>query len=204
MELYIFRHGHTVWNGEHRFQGQTDIPLDELGLRQVACLAQRAKELDFKRLFTSPLTRARQTAQAIAQVKHLEIEPWDDLLEVDFGSWEGLKVSEVAETFPEFYDCLWKDPMNCNPEGKERLETVIARAQRVLDRCTGEFSGENLGIATHGYYSSVLMSLAIARPWEQLGDMLVRNATLSVLRWDGAKWTLPTMGDAAHLEAMDG
>lgn len=99
--IYLARHGRTPYNHEGRFQGQSDVPLDETGLRQAAELAERAAEHDFAVLWASPLLRARQTAEAVAARTGLEIH-WDDrLMETDTGVWTDRSFEEMRAEDPD-------------------------------------------------------------------------------------------------------
>ena len=96
MLLYLIRHGETVWNREHRFQGRLDMPLNETGLRQARQLAGRmAGVTGVTRLWCSPLQRASVTADQIAAAMGLTSEPLPGLEEIDMGLWAGRPVPEL-------------------------------------------------------------------------------------------------------------
>ena len=90
MKLYITRHGETKRNKEQRVLGRTDDPLSEKGLAQAAELAEKMKDIDIDMIFVSPLSRARQTAQAVAEVKGLTPIVDERLIETNFGDFEGV------------------------------------------------------------------------------------------------------------------
>ena len=89
MKLYITRHGETMRNAEQRILGRTDDPLSEKGKQQAAELAEKMKDIDIDLIFTSPLSRAKETAQTIADVKGMSLIVDDRLIETDFGDFEG-------------------------------------------------------------------------------------------------------------------
>ena len=90
MKLYITRHGETVRNAEYRVLGRTDDPLSEKGRTQAAELAEKLKDTDIDLIFSSPLSRAKETAMAVAKVKGLPVIEDERLLEIDFGEFEGV------------------------------------------------------------------------------------------------------------------
>ena len=88
--LYLIRHGETDSNKSFRFQGQTDIELNEKGLAQAELLAEHFKNIRLDAVYSSSLTRARQTAAPLAAVHGLEVQQVEDIKEIAFGKWEGL------------------------------------------------------------------------------------------------------------------
>jgi len=96
----IWRHGRTSWNATGRYQGQADIPLDDLGVQQAAAAARVIKELKPTAIFSSDLSRAIQTSQALAELTGLEVKVDQRLREISVGSWEGLTHDEVVSVDP--------------------------------------------------------------------------------------------------------
>lgn len=90
MKIYVARHGQTRYNAENKVCGSTDIPLTALGLKQAEKLADKAKELDIDIIIASPMTRARQTAQAVGRRYNIPVVEDERLREQDFGKWEGI------------------------------------------------------------------------------------------------------------------
>ena len=89
MKLILIRHGRTDWNVQGRVQGRTDIPLDETGRRQAAAVAQRLSGIRLNAIYASPLTRAHDTAKAVAAFHDCDIYVSEKLTEINFGAWEG-------------------------------------------------------------------------------------------------------------------
>ena len=96
----LWRHGQTTWNVEHRYQGQTDIPLDDTGVAQAGQAARRLATLRPDALFSSDLSRTQQTAAALAQLAGLPVTLDKDLRERYGGDWEGLSDKEIRERYP--------------------------------------------------------------------------------------------------------
>jgi broad specificity phosphatase PhoE len=126
--LILARHGETDWNRENRFQGHADPPLNELGRRQSAELAESLAGAGIARVYTSPLRRASETAGIVADRLGLEVELVAALREIDVGSWSGLTRDEVAARFPEEY-ARW---LERSPHGFANGETYDELAARVL------------------------------------------------------------------------
>lgn len=110
MNLLLMRHGQTEWNQAMRTQGRTDIPLDETGRMQAMLAAERLKGARLDAVYTSPLLRARQTAEAIAIPHGLSVIPHPLLVERDFGIWEGEEFSALANKYPDGIRLWREDP----------------------------------------------------------------------------------------------
>ena len=119
MKLYITRHGKTKWNIEGRFQGVKDSPLVESGIRDANDLREYIKDLKFKKIYTSPLGRAKQTAKIVFKDCDLNIIEEKRISEMNFGVFEGMKKDDIDKQYHELYDNLWNHPEKFTkcPEG---------------------------------------------------------------------------------------
>jgi broad specificity phosphatase PhoE len=133
--IYLARHGQTAYNLEGRFQGQLPVPLDDTGRAQAVDLAERAAGHGFAALWCSPLLRARETADAVAQA--IGLEPREDarLMETDAGDWTDRSFAEIQAQAPELFAAFARgDPAFAFPGGEsfaEQQERVSAALQEV-------------------------------------------------------------------------
>ncbi len=151
MKLYVVRHCRTEYNTRRVYCGRTDIPLSEEGLREAEDLARRVRGLEFDLILTSPLTRARQTAQALARGRDIPVTPDVRLLEIDFGAMEGRSI-----TLPE------AEPPRVNfavrwPGGESSLDAA-ARVYPLLRELPERVPGKNILLVTHGGLCRVIRS----------------------------------------------
>ena len=123
--LVLVRHGETDWNRQRRFQGHADQPLNDAGRSQAGKLAHALRDEPVTALYTSPLMRARETAQILGVAFGLEVCTLDALLEIDVGAWEGLTIEQVRERYPGRADQNWRS-------GWEDGETYEELEQRVV------------------------------------------------------------------------
>ena len=137
--LILARHGETDWNRNGIWQGHGDPPLNDLGRRQAAELAERLADVDLDALYASDLRRAYETAEFVARAKGLSITADPSLREMDVGSWSGLTAEEIQERFPE---AAYHD-------GESR-EAFHARAVEALDRIAKAHPGQRVLVVTHG------------------------------------------------------
>lgn len=146
--ILLARHGETDWNAENRFQGHADPPLNERGRAQARELAGKLRDERVDAVFTSPLRRARETAEIVAETLGLPVIEDEGLREVDVGEWQGLTRAEIEERYPDAF-ARWV----AHGPGWERGETYEAMGERVLDalaRIADGRAGERLLVVTHG------------------------------------------------------
>jgi broad specificity phosphatase PhoE len=146
-ELILARHGETDWNRENRFQGHADPPLNALGRRQSAELAEALAGEAIARVYTSPLRRA------------FAVEPLEPLREIDVGAWSGLTRDEVAASFPDEY-ARWLGRAPHGFENGETYKELAARVVPAIHELAERHPSETLLVVTHGGPSRVLQARA--------------------------------------------
>ena len=137
--LILARHGETDWNRDGIWQGHSDPPLNDLGRRQAAELAERLADVEIDALYSSDLRRAYETAEIVSRAKGLDITADPELREMDVGSWSGLTSEEIATRFPEM----------AAHDGESRAD-FDARSVGVLRRIAEAHEGEHVLVVTHG------------------------------------------------------
>jgi len=181
----LWRHGQTTWNAEHRFQGQTDIPLDETGTGQAEYAARRLATLRPDALFASDLSRAQQTAAPLARLTGLPVSLDKDLRERFGGDWEGLSDAEIRERYPE-------ERVTWNPPNGEPTAVVAERVAGALDRIAGGLADGQLAVVVgHGAALRLGMEQVLRIPADNaptLGSLV--NCSWSVLERRLSHWRL--------------
>ena len=158
MKLYIIRHGQTNWNKERKLQGRTDIPLNENG-RTVAELTREGfKNIPFDMAFTSPLKRAKETAEIILAGRNIPIIDEERIIEVNFGSYEGCDFDLPDEYIQNFFSAPEK---YFSVNGMETMESIFARMTSFLQELfqREELQDKTILISTHGAALSGLMTV---------------------------------------------
>jgi broad specificity phosphatase PhoE len=154
MELWLARHAETEWSKTHRHTGRTDVPLTDEGRRHAATLADRIGGHPFARVLVSPLSRARETAEIAGYGDVLEVR--DDLVEFDYGEYEGITTATIRETRPDWF--LWRD----GSPGGETPDQVGARVDRVIAEAL-QADGDVL-IVAHGHVLRALGARWLEQP----------------------------------------
>lgn len=154
MKLYIIRHGETDWNVKRRFQGRSDIPLNEEGRRLARITSEALQDVPFTRIYTSPLKRAYETAMIIKGNRNIPIIEEPQIIEIGFGEYEGLCCGKDNYNIPdpEFMNFFEKPEAYKPPKGAESIEELKQRTADFLDKIVHNKAMENdtIVISTHG------------------------------------------------------
>lgn len=190
--IVLWRHGRTEWNQSGRFQGQTDIPLNDDGRQQARESAARLAALDPDLLISSDLQRAQDTIGALAVLRGLEVELDPRLRETYAGEWQGLTGAEIAAKFPDEH-AQWRagDPVLRVGGGESRQE-VAARMVDAVEATAKRLGDDGLAVlATHGGAARLGIASLIGMPLERFTNVGgLSNCSWSMLRESSHGWTL--------------
>jgi probable phosphoglycerate mutase len=190
-ELWLARHGETEWSRSGRHTGRTDIPLTARGEEQAAALGERLRGVSFALVLASPLERARRTAELAGFGDVLELD--GDLMEVDYGEYEGRTTAEIHRARPDWD--LWRD--GC--PGGETIAEAAARAERAIARVRA-VDGPVL-LVGHGHLTRTLASRALTLDPAHGRHLALDPASLSIVGAEHAAPALRLWNDASHLLA---
>ena len=181
----LWRHGQTIWNVERRFQGQTDIPLDETGEAQADYAARRLATLRPDAIVSSDLIRAQSTAAPLARLTGLTVTLDKDLRERFGGDWEGLNDEEIAERYPA-------ERATWNPPNGESTVAVADRVRAALERTAASLAAGQLAVVvSHGAALRLGMERLLGLPEEAFGALgPLSNCSWSVLSQRHDRWRL--------------
>ena len=159
--LLLLRHGQTELSVQRRYSGRGNPALTEEGRRQADAAARYlAQRGGISAVFSSPLQRAYDTAASAAKALGLDVTVDDDLIETDFGAWEGLTFTEAAEHDPELHNRWLRDTGTCPPDG-ESFDTVLDRVSRARERITAAHQGTTVLVVSHVTPIKMLLRLAL-------------------------------------------
>ncbi|WP_206184556.1 bifunctional RNase H/acid phosphatase [Thermoactinospora rubra] len=197
--VFLLRHGETPLSVERRFSGLGDAELTPAGLGQAAKAAERLAGERLEAVVSSPLKRARQTAEAVARLTGLEVEVDEDLRETDFGAWEGHTFAEVQQRWPEELAAWLADP-DVAPPGGESFAVTARRVQRFRDRLLARHEGRRLVVVSHVTPIKMLLRFALLAPPASLYRMHLDLACLSLVDYhsDGQA-VVRSFNDTSHL-----
>lgn len=188
--IFLVRHGRTALNAQGRFRGRRDVPLDEQGLADAAEAARRLARVRLAAVYTSPLLRTRQTAEAVAASSGAPIVVEPDLIDLDHGRWEGLTPGEAAALDPDAFERFRSDPRAAEAPDGERLAEGEARVLATLWRIGARHPGGACAAVSH----EIPIRLAIAHLADVRGpavwDLPVATGSVTELRFEDGALTL--------------
>ncbi len=200
--LHLVRHGATDNNRANppRLQGRrTDPELSDQGQRQAREAGEFLAGVALDAVYSSPLLRARQTAEAIAQRHNLPVELVDELTEVDVGDWEGLDWDEIAQRDPEAYHAFMADAAVNPYRGGENLQTVVDRAAPAFQRLLEAHLGRSIVVVAHNVVNRVCLAQLMGIPIARYRTIPQDNCGLSLIRRRNGRTNVITINGVFHL-----
>jgi broad specificity phosphatase PhoE len=191
--LFLIRHGETVLNAAGIAQGWNDSALSDLGGKQVRALAQRLKPLGVTTIYSSPLGRALATAQAIADATGLPVTQLDDLREMGYGKWEGMRFHEVREQYADDFAKWVEDPDHPCPEGESHRDVL-----RRMERAFAQLEGQRVVVVTHGTAIRVGATALLGAPLATARHLAQDNASFNLFIRRGERFVLKVWNDTTH------
>ncbi|MCS6927623.1 MAG: histidine phosphatase family protein [Candidatus Binatia bacterium] len=201
--VYLIRHGETIWNREGRCQGVTDVPLTGRGYRQAQALAELLREEAVSVILSSPLARARETAELIARPHGLRVTLRDELQEWNQGEMEGLTGPQLLQRHETFFTRWLQDPADTAPPGGEPLRAVQERAWPVIDQLRERTLNGAVAVISHTMTIGTILCAALGLPLASIHRLRVDLASRSTLTFTPlglfSTWVLTTLNDRHHL-----
>jgi broad specificity phosphatase PhoE len=185
LQIIITRHGETDWNVQKIFRGHADIDLNLTGRKQAELLAQYLKDTKLDAIYSSPLERALRTAQIVAGQQHrLRMETDLDLVDFDYGEWQGVSEEDVKKKYAELYDRWQKEPFRVKMPGGESLNEVKKRVQRALNQITSEYESGTVLIVSHRIVMKVLILNLLGLDTSHMGNIKLDACGLTVFNYE--------------------
>lgn len=200
--VFLIRHGQTLWNKERRFLGRSDIPLDNIGHEQAMNLSTALAEVPFTHVYSSPLTRARQTAEALTKARGLTAILSPGLTELNQGELEGLHGALLPEHFPDFYTQWKTDPTHVRIPGGETLAECHARSSEALFSLLASHSTTDcIAVVSHKVAISSILCEIMGLP--PRFNMMVEqaNTAINVLASGSDGVSIVRLNDHEHLNS---
>jgi probable phosphoglycerate mutase len=202
---FIFvRHGRTEGNVRRILVGRTDIPLDELGYRQAAAMAEHIENVARPDVIVaSPLLRARETAQAIADRLDLPIEIEPGIAELNFGTYEGWSLEELREQQPEFAAQFGDFDVDMHWPGGERLSEFHLRVHTAISSLATRYASHTAVVVSHGGFLGSLAAQLLGTPPNDWSRYRIRNCSVTHLEIRCDRSIFHRFNDCGHLEMLE-
>lgn len=197
LRLLLVRHGEVLSNREMRYVGSRDEPLADSGVRQAEQLAAALAPLPVNAVYSSPLSRARETGRRIAEAREVPLRQEPRLREQCFGEWEGLSRAEVLAADADRLR-RWESDLGTAPPGGESLESVRTRMLELVGDLTRDHAGDWVVLVSHVGPIKSLLCAALGAPLSTARHMFLDPGTLSVIDW-GERPVVRLFNSHSHL-----
>lgn len=202
IRIFLVRHGETEWNRIRRFQGRSDLPLNQTGNDQARALALALKDKSFTAIYSSPLIRAMETARHIRAFHPLTpMFEEEGLIEMDLGDFEGIDARRWIKEYPDFRKSWEKDPSALKMPGGEGLQEVQARAMDALQHIVGIYPTDStLLICSHNFVILTILCHVLEIPLDRFRELRQETAAFNVLCQQGNRFYAEVENERSHLQ----
>lgn len=203
--ILLVRHGHTGWNegAEEKFRGRADIDLDALGVRQAEATAARISRWDVAAIYSSPLPRAMTTARILAS--SLNIEPGADngLIDIDYGTWQGLSLGQAQTQGPQLYSQWLESPhLALFPSG-EGLEQVRSRVVAAVENVLSYHTEQTIVLVSHKVVCKVLMGVFLGLELSHFWHIEQHTCAINQVDVKPLAPIVTLLNDTSHLQGVE-
>ena len=200
-EVILVRHGQTAWNIAEVFRGQIDIELDTTGLKQAELLAEYLNHRNLEAVYSSPLQRAVQTAEAIVRHHGLTVEITLGLNDIDFGDWQGLSLEEVSNKFSKLYSAWVSAPHRVKIPSGESLDDVRQRATTLVNEVVKKHEGAVV-LVSHRVVHKVLICALLGLDNSHFWDIRLDTCGLTTFDLTNGQFVLTEHNNTSFLEPL--
>ncbi|HPD16092.1 MAG TPA: histidine phosphatase family protein [Planctomycetota bacterium] len=198
--MILVRHGQTEWNRVERFRGRADVPLNDAGLAQAEATGRRvAAEWRPAAVYSSPLSRALKTAEAIARHFGLPIQPHSGLLDIHYGDWQGLTPDEVRQRWPEIARHWYEAPHRARIPGGETLDDLRSRGLATVRELAACHDGATIVLVGHTVINRILLLAVMGLGNDRFWRLRQDTCAINVFEAEGDDFTVVSLNDTCHL-----
>jgi alpha-ribazole phosphatase len=204
MFIYLIRHGETPWNAEQRILGATDIGLTDKGLLQAEALADAMSDRPIRAVYSSDLSRALRTAEALARPHALEIRARPGLREMNQGFLEGLTFEELRDQHPDFLESWKQDPSSIVIPGGESLGQLQERVWKAVQELAEAHPDETIAVVSHNLAIVAALCRLLDLPLRRFRQLRQGYTGVSLLEYGRLGWAVHYLNVTTHLQGVDG
>jgi probable phosphoglycerate mutase len=198
--MVIARHGESEWNRIHRYQGQVDAPLSELGVQQAHKLAERLRNEQFQAIYSSPLQRCARTTEIIAQF-HAGVATHTDaaLMEIHHGEWQGKYVDDIIAQYAAGLEEWRIHPMRSQMPAGESFSNVLKRSLEFQERMLAAHPDDTILVCSHDVVIKIFIADVLGMDMDYINRIWLTNGSITEIVYDKPMPYLALLSDASHL-----
>ncbi len=200
--IILVRHGQTPWNKDKIFRGSRDIPLNDQGREEARLAGEWLKGEAIHAAYCSPLSRARDTGEAIARHHGLSVADLPGLTDLCYGDWEGLPLSEVKVKYADLYRQWENAPHNVRFPNGETLDEVKARALAAVAEVLRRHPEQTVLLAAHRAVNKVLIAAFVGLDNSHFWRLGQDTTAINRFDWSGGAWQVMGLNDTCHLREL--
>jgi len=200
----LARHGQTAWNTEKRFRGRKDIPLSSAGLKEAKAVADALVEEGIEFIYASPLSRSVQTLTPLAENFGKEVIPFEEVIDMNFGKWEGMSIEEAKKEYPDMFKTWEQAPETVTFPKGESLAQVQARAMRGISKLALEHPDAAIAVCSHRVVCKLIMLGLLGVKPDKFWAIKQDTACLNRFEYNPPDSLVITVNETHHLAKLGG
>jgi len=200
IKVILVRHGETEWNKKRIFRGRVDVKLNKKGIEQAKLLSRALSNLEIRKIYSSPLARAKDTAKVIADSHKLKVRVNKSFIDLDYGDWQGFSEKIVKEQYPHLYQEWKMHPQGVKIPGGESLRKVRVRAVQGLKRIVSREKEGTIIIVSHRVVGKVLICALLGLDNSSFWQIKLDTAAFSIFDYNYNNFVLTLHNQTHHLE----
>ncbi len=198
--IILVRHGQTEWNRVERFRGRTDVPLNETGIMQAKATGLRIHgEWQPSAVYSSPLSRAVRTAEAIAKYFNLPVQIHPGLADIDYGEWQGLTPDEVRDRWPAELQAWYHQPDEAIIPGGETLAQLRSRGMSAVNELSARHAEQTIVLVGHTVINRIILLGILGLGNERFWHIKQDTCAINVFEVEKGDFVLVSLNDTCHL-----
>jgi broad specificity phosphatase PhoE len=203
MRLVLVRHGETAWNKDEVFRGRFDVELNERGLEQARLTARALGALELAAVYSSPLSRAYETARQIAGLHGLPVAIEPALTDIDYGIWQGLSHQQVKDQYPDVYRLWVSAPHKVRFEEGESLDDVKTRVLKAFEWISRRHRGQSVAVVSHRVVNKVLLCALLGLDNSHFWSLRQDTCAVNVAEADDQQgYIVRLLNDTSHIQPL--
>ena len=201
-KIMLIRHGDTDWNVEEIFRGRADVELNETGIKEAQLLSKYLKEAPIGAVYSSPLKRALKTAEIIVGPHNIDVTPSQELIDFDYGEWQGLSHDAIKDKYKTLYEEWLKEPHLVKIPKGESLDDVSKRTVSLVDRVTANHEG-TVALVSHRVIHKVIICALLGLDNSHFWNIKLDTCGITTFIYQDKRFILEKHNDTSFLKSID-